>query len=49
MNLDTLALYFNRVHPSERGEQTFGHVLVVPRAVDSISPVPHGAVAPSTL
>jgi hypothetical protein len=24
--LDTLALYFNRVHPSERGPQTFEHV-----------------------
>ena len=24
--LDTLALYFNRVHPSERGEQVFEHV-----------------------
>jgi Protein of unknown function (DUF3891) len=24
--IDTLALYFNRIHPSERGEQTFQHV-----------------------
>jgi hypothetical protein len=24
--IDTLALYFNRVHPSERREQTFQHV-----------------------
>jgi hypothetical protein len=24
--IDTLALYFNRVHPSERGEQSFEHV-----------------------
>lgn len=24
--LDTLALYFNRVHPTERGSQTFAHV-----------------------
>ena len=24
--IDTLALYFNRVHPSERGTQTFEHV-----------------------
>src|SRR5262249_23531910 len=23
---DLLALYFNRIHPNERGEQTFGHV-----------------------
>jgi uncharacterized protein DUF3891 len=29
--IDTLALYFNRVHPSERGPQTFEHV---PRNVD---------------
>ncbi len=29
--IDTLALYFNRIHPSERGEQTFEHV---PRDVD---------------
>ena len=24
--VDTLALYFNRIHPAERGEQTFEHV-----------------------
>jgi hypothetical protein len=24
--IDTLALYFNRIHPNERGEQTFEHV-----------------------
>ena len=24
--VDTLALYFNRTHPSERGEMTFEHV-----------------------
>jgi Protein of unknown function (DUF3891) len=29
--IDTLALYFNRVHPSKRGPQTFEHV---PRNVD---------------
>jgi len=29
--IDTLALYFNRIHPSERGEQTFEHV---PRNVE---------------
>jgi len=29
--IDTLALYFNRVHPSERGTQTFEHV---PRSGD---------------
>jgi Protein of unknown function (DUF3891) len=29
--LDTLALYFNRIHPSERGSQTFAHV---PRNAD---------------
>ena len=29
--IDTLALYFNRVHPSERGTQTFEHV---PRNAD---------------
>src|SRR6202035_3963526 len=29
--LDTLALYFNRIHPSERGSQTFEHV---PRSAD---------------
>jgi hypothetical protein len=29
--IDTLALYFNRIHPSERGEQTFQHV---PRNAD---------------
>ena len=29
--MDTLALYFNRVHPSERGVQTFEHV---PRSAD---------------
>jgi Protein of unknown function (DUF3891) len=28
--IDTLALYFNRIHPSERGSQTFEHV---PRSV----------------
>ena len=28
--LDTLALYFNRIHPSERAEQTFEHVPVSP-------------------
>jgi hypothetical protein len=29
--MDTLALYFNRIHPSERGVQTFEHV---PRSAD---------------
>ena len=29
--IDTLALYFNRIHPSERGAQTFEHV---PRSSD---------------
>jgi hypothetical protein len=29
--IDTLALYFNRIHPSERGAQTFEHV---PRSAD---------------
>ncbi len=29
--LDTLALYFNRIHPGERGQQTFEHV---PRSAD---------------
>ena len=26
--IDTLALYFNRIHPSERGEQEFENVPV---------------------
>jgi Protein of unknown function (DUF3891) len=30
--IDTLALYFNRTHPSERGKQTFEHV---PRSADT--------------
>jgi hypothetical protein len=34
--IDTLALYFNRVHPSERGPQTFEHV---PRSADQDTPV----------
>jgi hypothetical protein len=45
--IDTLALYFNRIHPSERGEQTFEHV---PRNADedlavSIRPVQKGVYA----
>jgi hypothetical protein len=45
--IDTLALYFNRVHPSERGEQTFQHV---PRNADedlaiTIRPVKDGIYA----
>lgn len=52
---DTLALYFNRIHPSARGEQTFEHVPVDgqrdvtisirPRAPDvyELSPYPFGA------
>jgi hypothetical protein len=40
--IDTLALYFNRVHPTERGTQTFEHV---PRSADDDAAVtikPHG-------
>jgi len=45
--IDTLALYFNRVHPSERGEQTFQHV---PRNADedvavTIRPIEQGRYA----
>ena len=39
---DLLALYFNRIHPSERGEATFAHV---PRTADEDAAVtirPHG-------
>jgi hypothetical protein len=53
--IDTLALYFNRVHPSERGQQTFEHVplnaqadtgvTIQPRAPDvyALSPFPFAA------
>jgi hypothetical protein len=55
---DTLALYFNRTHPSQRGEVTFGHVplnagedttvTVRPRerGVYELSPYPFAAAAP---
>jgi hypothetical protein len=54
---DLLALYFNRVHPSERGEQTFGHVpasaqqdvsiTIRPRAANiyELSPYPFAAAS----
>ncbi len=40
---DTLALYFNRTHPSERGEQTFGHVPMSGTQDISITIRPRGA------
>jgi hypothetical protein len=40
---DLLALYFNRVHPSERGEQTFGHVPMSVRQDASITIRPRAA------
>ncbi len=40
---DTLALYFNRNHPSERDEQTFGHVPLSARQDVSITIRPRGA------
>jgi hypothetical protein len=45
--IDTLALYFNRIHPSERGEQIFAHV---PRTANedtavTIRPVQEGVYA----
>jgi hypothetical protein len=39
---DTLALYFNRIHPSERREQTFEHVPLNAREDASITIRPRG-------
>jgi len=42
--LDTLALYFNRIHPNERGEQIFEHV---PRSADDDAVVTIRPVEPN--
>ena len=42
---DTLALYFNRVHPSERGEQVFEHVPVSKNQDATVTIRPHGGGA----
>jgi uncharacterized protein DUF3891 len=41
--IDTLALYFNRIHPSERGEQTFENVPLSPERDVAITIRPAGA------
>jgi hypothetical protein len=41
--IDTLALYFNRIHPSERGEQTFENVPLSPERDVMITIRPAGA------
>ena len=58
--VDTLALYFNRTHPSERGEMTFEHVpasaaedvsvTIRPRGqgVYTLSPYPFAAALPNS-
>jgi hypothetical protein len=40
--IDTLALYFNRIHPSERGEQTFENVPISPEQDVTITIRPAG-------
>lgn len=40
--MDTLALYFNRVHPSERGEQKFEHVPLDAKQDVSVTIRPNG-------
>jgi hypothetical protein len=40
--IDTLALYFNRVHPSERGAQTFEHVPINAEDDVAVTIKPHG-------
>jgi hypothetical protein len=39
--VDTLALYFNRVHPSERGESRFEHVPLSATEDTSVTVRPH--------
>jgi len=41
--IDTLALYFNRIHPGERGEQTFENVPLSPEQDVAIAIRPAGA------
>ncbi len=39
--IDTLALYFNRIHPSERGQQAFEHVPLTAETDTTVTIEPH--------